>query len=78
MRFLCLIFIFLIAGYIIGYYGDICYACIARKKLLLDKLGLEVKEDEPEDCGPKPLINTEQGVRCRDGKWEIFNLRDLI
>ncbi len=70
MRFCCLILIFLVAGYIIGYYGDICYACMARKKYLLDKLGLEVKDKE-EPCGPQPY--EEGNWKCVDGGWTKLN-----
>ena len=43
---------FIVAGIVIGYYGDICYSCMARKKYLVDKMrkivGTKIDESEKE------------------------------
>ena len=70
-----LIIIFLVAGIVIGYYGDICYACAARKKYLLSKLGLQEKgveiTEEEIDCVDSKPTSVSQGMKwyCLDGKW---------
>ena len=62
MKIVFIVLIFIVAGFVIGYYGDICYACMARKKYLLGKLGIN---NEP--CGPYPY--EEGDWKCTEKGW---------